>query len=57
MVSGNAAGRPIGLTILRPIADAMLSHAHAELPNEACGILSGSLTDGVASAFHPARNA
>lgn len=50
-------GRRIGLTILRPIADAMLAHASAELPNEACGILSGSLADGVASAFHPARNA
>lgn len=57
MVSGNPHERPIGLTILRPIADAMLSHAHAELPNEACGILSGSLADSVASAFHPARNA
>jgi len=57
VVSGNGPDRPIGLTILRPIADAMLSHAHAELPNEACGILSGSLADGVASAFHPARNA
>jgi proteasome lid subunit RPN8/RPN11 len=57
VVSSNAPDRPIGLTILRPIADAMLSHAHAELPNEACGILSGSLGDGVASAFHPARNA
>lgn len=57
MVSNNQPSRPIGLTILRPIADAMLSHAHTELPNEACGILSGSLADGVASAFHPARNA
>jgi proteasome lid subunit RPN8/RPN11 len=57
VVSSNGPERPIGLTILRPIADAMLSHAHAELPNEACGILSGSLADGVASAFHPARNA
>ena len=53
----DAEQRPIGLTILRPIADAMLSHANTELPNEACGILSGSLADGVASAFHPARNA
>lgn len=53
----DAEQRPIGLTILRPIADAMLSHAITELPNEACGILSGSLADGVASAFHPARNA
>ena len=58
MVSGqHPAQRPIGLTILRPIADAMLTHSHAELPNEACGILSGSLADGIASSFHPARNA
>ena len=35
----------------------MLAHARAELPNEACGLLSGSLADGAATAFHPARNA
>ena len=46
----------IGLVIPRPVAERMLAHAHAELPNEACGILSGSLADGVATAFHPARN-
>jgi proteasome lid subunit RPN8/RPN11 len=34
----------------------LLAHARAELPNEACGILSGSLADGVATTFHPARN-
>jgi proteasome lid subunit RPN8/RPN11 len=35
----------------------LLTHARAELPNEACGILSGSLVEGVATTFHPARNA
>ncbi len=45
------------LAIPRSITDAMLTHARAELPNEACGLLSGSLADGAATAFHPARNA
>ncbi len=35
----------------------MLDHARADLPNEACGLLSGSLAEGRALAFHPARNA
>lgn len=47
----------IGLAIPRPVAEQMLAHARAELPNEACGLLAGSLADGVATAFHPARNA
>jgi len=34
-----------------------MRHARAELPNEACGLLSGSLEDGRATTFHPARNA
>ena len=33
-----------------------MAHARAELPNEACGLLSGSLASGRATAFHPARN-
>ncbi|MDQ3879686.1 MAG: M67 family metallopeptidase [Chloroflexota bacterium] len=45
------------LIVPRPVADAMLDHARADLPNEACGILSGSLADRRAVAFHPARNA
>ena len=57
MSVGSSQQHPMGLTILRPIADAMLTHAHAELPNEGCGILSGSLADGLATSFHPARNA
>ena len=47
----------IGLVIPRPVAEQMLAHARAELPNEACGLLAGSLADGVATAFHSARNA
>jgi proteasome lid subunit RPN8/RPN11 len=46
-----------GLTIPVAVADEMLAHARAEVPNEACGLLSGSLSDGAASAYHPARNA
>jgi proteasome lid subunit RPN8/RPN11 len=38
------------------VAEEMLSHARAELPNEACGLLSGSLAAGRATRFHPARN-
>jgi proteasome lid subunit RPN8/RPN11 len=47
----------IGLAIPHAVAEQMLVHARAALPNEACGLLSGSLTDGAATAFHPARNA
>jgi proteasome lid subunit RPN8/RPN11 len=39
------------------LAEAMLAHARAELPNEACGLLAGSLSAGEATAFHPIRNA
>ena len=45
-----------GLTLPRSLAELLLAHARGELPNEACGILSGSLAEGVAAAFHPARN-
>jgi [CysO sulfur-carrier protein]-S-L-cysteine hydrolase len=45
-----------GLTVPAELARAMLAHARAELPNEACGLLSGSLKTGLALAFHPARN-
>lgn len=50
MVSG-------GLTISASMADALLAHARAEVPNEACGLLSGDLASGVATGYHPARNA
>lgn len=46
-----------GLAIPRAVAKALLAHARAELPNEACGLLAGSLTEGRATAFHPTRNA
>jgi proteasome lid subunit RPN8/RPN11 len=44
------------VTLPAAVAQAMLDHARAELPNEACGLLSGSLQTGLAVAFHPARN-
>jgi len=46
-----------GLRLSAPLAEMLLAHARTELPNEACGILSGSLLEGVATTFHPARNA
>jgi [CysO sulfur-carrier protein]-S-L-cysteine hydrolase len=48
--------RQIGLILPGPVAEALLRHARSELPNEACGLLAGSLADGTASAYHPARN-
>lgn len=45
------------IRVARPVADAMLEHARAELPNEACGLLAGSLAEGRAHTYHPARNA
>lgn len=45
------------LTIPRPVAGALLAHARSEVPNEACGLLAGSLATGVATTYHPARNA
>lgn len=47
---------PSGLVIPRSVAEAMLGHARRELPNEACGLISGSAAEGRAAAFHPARN-
>jgi proteasome lid subunit RPN8/RPN11 len=46
-----------GLTIPGSVAEEMLAHARSELPNEACGLVSGDLATGRATAFHPARNA
>ena len=48
---------PHGLSLPLPLAEALLEHARSELPNEACGLLSGSLAEGQALAFHPTRNA
>ena len=53
MVSGRAGG----LILPVAIAELVLAHARAELPNEACGLLSGSAADGMVTTFHPARNA
>ena len=46
-----------GLVLPETIARELLEHARSQLPNEACGLLSGSLANGRATAFHPARNA
>jgi len=35
----------------------MLGHAYDGLPNEACGLLVGSLAESTAPAFEPCRNA
>ncbi len=45
-----------GLALPPSVADELMRHARAELPNEACGLLSGSLGNGLATRFHPARN-
>jgi proteasome lid subunit RPN8/RPN11 len=45
-----------GLTLPGAVAEMVLAHARAELPNEACGLLSGSAADGLVTTFHPARN-
>jgi [CysO sulfur-carrier protein]-S-L-cysteine hydrolase len=45
------------LSIPLPLAEALLDHSRRELPNEACGLLSGSLAEGQALTFHPTRNA
>jgi proteasome lid subunit RPN8/RPN11 len=42
------------LQLSRAMADEIVAHARAELPNEACGILSG--VDATATRFHPAIN-
>lgn len=47
----------VGLSLPVALAEAILAHARAELPNEACGLLAGSAFRGEAVAFHPARNA
>ena len=45
------------LRLSAEVAQAIVNHARAELPNEACGLLAGSAVSGLARAFHPARNA
>jgi len=46
-----------GLTLPADVADELLAHAREELPNEACGLLSGDLAAGRATRYHRARNA
>ena len=43
------------LALPRALADEIVAHARAGLPNEACGILGGR--DGAATRFYPAQNA
>ena len=38
---------PFRLLVPRPIYEAMLAHARAELPAECCGLLAGTIADGV----------
>lgn len=45
------------LTIPTSLAEQLLRHARAEVPNEACGLLAGDLAAGTATEYHPARNA
>jgi proteasome lid subunit RPN8/RPN11 len=47
------------LTLPRRLAAELLVQARAALPDEACGLVSGSLSSdgGFARAFHPGRNA
>jgi proteasome lid subunit RPN8/RPN11 len=47
--------RPALLELRADLAEAVIGHARAELPNEACGLLSGAA--GRVTTFHPARNA
>ena len=44
------------LALPRSVAEALLAHARAELPNEACALLAGSLADARVTRLHPARN-
>lgn len=45
------------LAMSAALADDLVAHARAEMPSEACGLLSGDLATGIATAYHPARNA
>lgn len=46
-----------GLNLSAEVADQIMRHARAELPNEACGLLAGLVATGFVTRFHPARNA
>jgi proteasome lid subunit RPN8/RPN11 len=45
------------MSIPPSVAEELLSHARSEVPNEACGLLAGSLAAGMATSYHRARNA
>jgi [CysO sulfur-carrier protein]-S-L-cysteine hydrolase len=45
------------LVLPHAIAAELLEHARSEAPNEACGLLSGSRSQGHATRYHPTRNA
>ena len=55
MRSGPGAPAPLPLFIPAPLAEAMIAHARAEAPLEACGIVGGRGRQ--ALRFYPARNA
>ena len=40
----------------KKIYDAMIAHAKAGFPNEACGILAGDLREGKNDVFYPMKN-
>jgi len=46
-----------GVRVPRAVAVELMAHARGELPNEACGLLAGSLAAGRANSYHRARNA
>ena len=45
-----------GLTLHGAVADELLRHARAELPNEACGLISGNLAAARGTRYHATRN-
>ena len=50
---------PARATLPAPIRDALVAHARAEYPNEACGLIAGTAPaaeGGLATRWHPARN-
>lgn len=44
------------LRLSAELARTLAAHVRSELPNEACGLLSGELAAGGVRSFHPARN-
>jgi len=52
-----SSGEAGALVLPAAVAESLLEHARSEVPNEACGLLAGSLSSGLATRYHPARNA